>query len=62
MKKALSIILAIIMIVSVLPLTAFAESYADNEANGDGVFNLNNCARLKAVAGGTDEIDQSIER
>lgn len=34
MKKALSIILAIIMIISVLPLTAFAESYADLESNG----------------------------
>ncbi len=34
MKKALSIILAVIMIISVLPLTAFAESYVDNEANG----------------------------
>ena len=34
MKKALSIILAVIMIISVLPLTAFAESYADLESNG----------------------------
>jgi uncharacterized repeat protein (TIGR02543 family) len=34
MKKALSIILAVIMIISVLPLTAFAESYVDLESNG----------------------------
>lgn len=34
MKKALSIILAVIMIISALPLTAFAESYADLESNG----------------------------
>lgn len=44
-------------------LTTLSGAYHEAaDVNGDGVFNLNDYARLKAVTGGTAEIDQSIER
>ena len=44
-------------------LTTLSGAYHEAaDVNGDGVFNLNDYARLKDVTGGTAEIDQSIER
>lgn len=44
-------------------LTTLSGAYHEAaDVNGDGVFNLNDYACLKAVTGGTAEIDQSIER